>query len=91
MKQGDFLDSETQKWLVELLHEGVATVKFTKSDGTEREMQCTLMGNKIPSEKTPKNVSRKQNSDILAVFDVEKQDWRSFRWDSVKEFIVEFP
>lgn len=89
MKQSDFLDPEAQKWFVELLREGVATVKFTKSDGSEREMRCTLMENEIPSEKAPKNVGRKQNSDALAVFDVEKQDWRSFRWDSVREFNVE--
>ena len=89
MKQSDFLDPEAQKWFVELLHEGIATVKFTKTDGTEREMRCTLMENQIPGEKAPKNSTRKQNSDVLAVFDVEKQGWRSFRWDSIKEFVID--
>lgn len=89
MKQSDFLEPEAQKWFVELLHEGIATIKFTKNDGTEREMRCTLMENEIPSDKVPKNSGRKQNSDVLAVYDIEKQDWRSFRWDSIKEFVID--
>jgi hypothetical protein len=29
-----------------------------------------------------------QSQESIAVFDVEKQDWRSFRWDSVTK--IEF-
>ena len=46
-------------------------------------MLCTLAENKIPSEKMPKNNGKSKSDDALAVFDVEKNDWRSFRWDSV--------
>lgn len=78
-----FTDKNTQDWLKFILRQGNVTVEFKKSDGSIRKMFCTLKENKIPVEKSPKNSGRKQNDEILAVFDVEKQDWRSFRWDSI--------
>ena len=51
-------------------------------------MICTLAESKIPSDKAPKNTGKAKSEEALAVFDVEKQDWRSFRWDSVTK--VEF-
>jgi hypothetical protein len=64
------------------------TITFTKKDGTERKMICTLKEDKIPGEKAPKNTRKAQSEDAIAVFDLEKSDWRSFRFDSVKK--VEF-
>lgn len=78
-------DVSAQNWLKELLREQEVSVLFVKKDGTERTMLCTLSENKIPEEKTPKNSGRAQNSESLAVFDLEKSDWRSFRWDSIRE------
>ena len=66
-----------------LLKTQEVTISFTKKDGTERKMICTLAENKIPSEKMPKNSGKSKSDDALAVFDLEKNDWRSFRWDSV--------
>jgi len=40
----------------------------------------------IPVESLPKTTSetpRTKSKDALAVFDVEKGEWRSFRWDSI--------
>ena len=51
-------------------------------------MLCTLVSDKIPSEKAPKNTGKSGSDDALAVFDLEKIEWRSFRWDSVKK--IEF-
>ena len=79
---------EGREWLKGLLREREVTIFFTKKDGSEREMLCTLSENKIPSEKTPKNSGKSKSDDALAVFDVKKSDWRSFRWDSVKK--IEF-
>ena len=75
-------------WLKSMLKSQEVTISFTKKDGTERKMLCTLSESKIPSEKSPKNTGKAKSEDALAVFDVEKQDWRSFRWDSVTK--VEF-
>jgi len=81
---------EGSEWLKGLLREQEVTIFFTKKDGTEREMRCTLAENKIPSENAPTNSGKKQSDDALAVFDVAKSAWRSFRWDSVKkiEFVL---
>ena len=79
---------EGREWLKGLLRSEKVKVTFTKKDGTDREMLCTLVSDKIPSEKAPKNTGKSGSDDALAVFDLEKTEWRSFRWDSVKK--IEF-
>jgi uncharacterized pyridoxamine 5'-phosphate oxidase family protein len=81
----DFSDEETKNWFKNLAQSGKVVVSFMKKDGTARKMTCTLSEEFIPSEKMPKNTGKSQNSDVLAVFDLEKDEWRSFRWDSVTE------
>ncbi len=64
-------------------------VTFIKKDGTERTMICTTDSNKIPEDKQPIGESKvKENMDILRVYDLENEGWRSFRIDSVKTFTV---
>jgi hypothetical protein len=46
-------------------------------------MVCTLNEEAIPSEFAPKGSTKAQSDETLAVFDVEAQGWRSFRWDSL--------
>jgi hypothetical protein len=88
-EQGEFFKGETERnWLKSILNELVVTIEFEKVDGSTRKLVCTLSPSKIPVEKSPKNAGKAKNEEILAVFDVEKQDWRSFRWDSVRK--VEF-
>lgn len=67
-------------------NEGVR-VLFTKKDGTEREMLCTLVHTNIPTESQPKDTTTYSSSVVksaVRVFDLDKLEWRSFRWDSVK-------
>lgn len=78
--------NDVKTGVMEILREGVVTVTFTKNDGSERTMRCTLAENKIPAEKLPKGTGKAENADVQAVFDVENDGWRSFRWDSVKSF-----
>lgn len=83
----EFEDFKT--WTLGVLHD--ANVKdlcitFTKKDGAERDMFCTLVEGRIPTEKHPKTESSGSSSgSAVRVFDTEKQEWRSFRWDSVKK------
>lgn len=72
-----------REWVLGLLNNGVWTVKFTKKDGSERKMLCTLQKNEIPDEKNPKNSGKAKNNDVIPVFDLEKHEWRSFRVDSI--------
>jgi hypothetical protein len=85
---------EFKQWLKGVLHDESTKnlcVVFTKQDGTDREMFCTLAESKIPAEKQPKSqasdseTTGSRNESAVRVFDTEKQEWRSFRWDSVKE------
>jgi len=74
-----------QDWLKSCLRDGVVTVNFVKNDGTERTMKCTLSKEIVPpvvSENVKK--VRAISSDVLPVYDVDAQGWRSFRWDSIK-------
>jgi hypothetical protein len=71
-------------WLKDMLKIDVATVTFTKKDGTERIMKCTLNPDKLPSSTvTESKKERKVNNDVLAVYDVEAQGWRSFTIKSI--------
>ena len=72
----------------------VCNVVFTKADGSERHMRCTLNPLLIPSNPLVKltktsDETRVENLDVLRVFDLEKEDCRSFRVDSVKQFSAE--
>ncbi len=78
-----FKSKKEKNWLLTLLREQEITVKFVKKDGSEREMLCTLSESKIPAEKAPKGVERTTSADVVPVFDIENQGWRSFRWDSI--------
>ena len=65
-------------------------VTFTKKDGSERVMRCTLSESRIPAEFAPKSeTTAKKNDEVQAVYDVEANGWRSFRWDSVTAVDVE--
>lgn len=72
-------------------------VVFTKKDGTDRRMICSLNGRRIPEKHRPKPLTigdkifdnlqpvRKPHGDhVQPVFDVEKQDWRSIIFESIK-------
>jgi hypothetical protein len=77
---------EALKALVSTNH---AEVTFVKKDGTDRTMICTTEASSIPEDKQPNEESTlKENTDILRVYDLENDGWRSFRVDSVKSFTI---
>jgi hypothetical protein len=66
------------------LKEGVKTITFTKTDGTQRVLKCTLQEFVLPQVDATKLVTaKKQNDEALAVWDIENAGWRSFRYDSI--------
>lgn len=79
------VDSRRQQFL-QYLREGTITVGFTKKDGEDRRMNCTLIN--IPADKQPKGDAPERKGTSLAVFDVDKQDWRSFNLENVFELKV---
>jgi hypothetical protein len=86
VEKNAFADEIGREWLRGLLRERVVGVTFIKKDGTERVMQATLSENFIPEATNSENsaTTRKKSDEALAVWDIEAQAWRSFRWDSVK-------
>lgn len=78
--------------LIGKLKNNVCIVVFTKKDGTERSMKCTLQEGIIPEATKEDPLSQKKiralNEEVLPVWDTEKNGWRSFRIDSVKSFSV---
>ena len=84
------LDNEKKRsYIKSMLNHDLMKVKFTKVNGDEREMFCTLTNEYIPEDKECRDGSaRKKNMDVLAVFDIEKRDWRSFRIENVVDFAI---
>lgn len=83
---GDSKDAEIgRKWLKSALEKEVVEVVFTKKDGSERVMKCTLKEDVLPIIQSDDGTSiRTRSKETLAVWDVEAEGWRSFRWDSIK-------
>ena len=78
-----------KKWLKGCMAFGPVKVTFTKKDGTERVMECTLAPSLIPQEPIVESTEikreKKANDDVCPVYDMEAKAWRSFRWDSIKD------
>lgn len=80
--------------LKEDLQNGVVTVVFEKTDGTERSMRCTLSDLYVPQvlsefDGQVAKPARQLNDNVQAVWDIDNQGWRSFRLDSVKQILKE--
>ena len=65
-------------------------VHFTKKNGEERIMTCTLRPDFIPQDSMPKGTTKKEPKPLAeqtscSVYDVEAKGWRSFLWDNVTE------
>lgn len=86
-------------WVRSLLQKGPITVTFTKADGTDRDMLCTLDPERLPPPLVQigpvdgivkESKQRKQPDEhSIRVFDLEKKEWRSFRFDRLKKVTAE--
>lgn len=78
----------TKEELYELLHNEIVEVTFTKLNGDERVMPCTLIENYLPPAKKDDPITqekvRKVSDAVVAVWAVESNGFRSFRYDRVK-------
>jgi len=81
----------TRDGLIDLLRHNIVSVTFTKVNGEERIMDCTLQAKLIPNAPTQNGeliVETKSTSNNIAVWDVNANGWRSFRVASVKNVSV---
>jgi hypothetical protein len=78
-----------KNWIKDVLNLAPAVVEFVKKDGSIRKMNCTTSKEFIPAQPVKESKSNRQvNEDVLAVYDLEINEWRSFRYDSVKSVII---
>jgi len=76
----------TKEKIKDLLKKKVVNVKFKKQDGSERVMKCTLLSDLVPVYEKKTERTRPENEEALAVWDLEKGAFRSFKIDSVLEY-----
>ena len=69
------------------LREYVIEVTFTKVNGEQRIMRCTLRPELLPpgyaQDITEEKKFHNENPNVIAAWDVQAGGWRSFRVDSV--------
>jgi hypothetical protein len=87
LKENEFMYDD----LINDLRDGVCRVTFTKKDGTERKMKCTLNEKFMPKIEFAKDTKevKEPNKEVVKCWDLEKEAWRSFRVDSVKIAFLE--
>jgi len=80
----------TRQEFIGLLKENILIVTFLKKNGERRVMRCTLREDLLPPKPVdyvPKE--RTPNPNVVAVWDLDKNEWRSFQVDSVIKYEVE--
>lgn len=83
----DKLEKQIYDWLKGILPTTEATITFTKIDGTERVMKCTLEADKLPPVVVKEDAKPRKQTDstkALRVFDLDKKEWRSFTIKNLK-------
>jgi hypothetical protein len=85
MMNGDMYQRDA---LLNDLRQNVVEIHFTKANGEDRVMRCTLLPGKLPpqyvNEEKEERDFHAKNQDTIAVWDIQKGGWRSFRIDSVR-------
>lgn len=80
----------TRDEIINTLRQNIVELSFTKvKDGEVRNMTATLEQGYIPEEKMPKSGSVDQSvggESTVRVFDLDLNEWRSFRVDSLLTF-----
>lgn len=76
---------------------GEATVVFRKANGEIRNLRGTLNKDMMPADVVAKwaesetsEKKKRVNAEIQLVFDLDKQAWRTFRWDSFQLYIAQY-
>jgi len=90
---GIFYDTEdllmNRDEMINELRQRDCRVIFKKTNGEERDMLCTLREDAIPEWSSDNNTAKESkgfSQEAIRVIDVNKNEWRSFRVDSVISF-----
>jgi len=81
----------TRDGLIDMLRHNIVTVTFTKLNGDERVMKCTLLPEHVPNAPTTNGdlvLESKGSSNNIPVWDLDASGWRSFKVESVKTISI---
>lgn len=80
----------TKQDVIDKLKQDIVNITFEKKGGGTRLMMATLMdiyiANPITEEDDATTTKKKTNDTALAVWDMEKMEWRSFIWENLRTF-----
>jgi len=76
---------DLRNWLLKVLSNQTIELEFEKKDGSIREMTATLKEDRVIAYEKKTDKEKNTNENIIPVFDVDKQEWRSFRIDCLKK------
>jgi hypothetical protein len=85
----------TREELLEILSKEVVDLTFTKLNGDERTMKCSLIPSMLPpaqrDDKLSQTKIRNLEDKVIVVWmvDNDKSGWRSFRYDRLKKVEVD--
>ena len=78
----------TRDQMLEKLRQSECRVIFKKVNGEERDMKCTLKESVLPKlQSKPNDKKRQPNEAVIRAFDINKQEFRSFRVENVISFV----
>ena len=80
--------SETEQeifrvWLYGVMRMHEVEIDFVKKSGEMRNLTCTLDESKMLFDLTKSDKVKAKSKESLSVYDLEKNEWRAFRYDSV--------
>jgi hypothetical protein len=79
----------TKEELLEELKYRICEITFTKVNGEIRTMPCTLRADIIPTPPadvaSKSTIKRHEIQNVISVWCIDKQAWRSFRVDNVTD------
>lgn len=74
-------DAELRTFLLRKMSETRVDIVFEKTNGELRAMKATRSGHVVDDEEA-------LASDACAVWDIDKEAWRSFRWDNLISYRI---
>lgn len=78
------MDVKSRDVVINMLKQGACNISFNKVNGERRDMRCTLKSDLLP-ERIVEQAAKdsRHNDEVVSVFDMNKNDWRSFRMDNL--------
>ena len=78
----------TKESIRSLLKNDVLEVVFIKTDGSVREMKCTLQEKFVEAYDKKTDKVKPESDNVISVWDLDNNGWRSFKLDSIQTVSV---